>query len=327
MIWLFEASRRPSGEKATVSTSSGVSFERAEQLAAWRLPQLHRVVITPAGQHPALRIKRDAPDHVRCPSSVRSSLPLRASHSFTVLSPLPLASVRPCGSNATLLTLSWCPSSVRSSLPLRASQSFTVLSSLPLASVPPCGSNATLQTESCVPFERAQQLAASRLPELHGVVITPAGQRRPSDQTPRYRPAPGALRACGAACRFAPPRASPCCHHSRWPASGPADQTPRSRPRSCALRACGAASRPAAARSRQRFVRPPRFLSSLITHMRRSWCRRLANESSRSLLRSGGSAGAGLWAAKPLATIHLTDRFHLLCGMRMATEPCNLPWQ
>ena len=38
-----------------------------------------------------------------------------APQSFTVLSSLPLASISPCGSNATLLTVPWCPSSVRSS--------------------------------------------------------------------------------------------------------------------------------------------------------------------------------------------------------------------
>jgi hypothetical protein len=57
---LFDASSRPSGEKATISTA------------------------------------------LVCPSSVRSSLPLVASHSLTVVSTFPLASVLPCGSKVTL---------------------------------------------------------------------------------------------------------------------------------------------------------------------------------------------------------------------------------
>ena len=166
---------------------AGVPFERAEQLAAGRVPQLDRVVPAPAGQRAAPRIKRDARNRAVCPSSERSSLPLVASHSLTVLSALPLASVRPCGSNATLETVFVCPSSERSSLPLVASHSLTVLSPLPLASVRPCGSNATLQTGSRVPIERAEQFAAVRLPQLDRLVTDfrwPACG--PADQTRRY---------------------------------------------------------------------------------------------------------------------------------------------
>src|SRR5688572_22001887 len=36
-----------------------VPFERADQPAAARVPQLHGFVVTPAGEHPTLRLKRD----------------------------------------------------------------------------------------------------------------------------------------------------------------------------------------------------------------------------------------------------------------------------
>ena len=73
-----------------------------------------------------------------------------------------------------------------------------------------------------VPFEGAEQLAASRLPELHRFVSTPAGQY-PALRIKRHAHSSLCLRACGAACRFAPPIASPFRHHFRWPASRPAD--------------------------------------------------------------------------------------------------------
>ena len=55
-------------------------------------------------------------------------MPLSASHTFTVLSSLPLTMRLPSGLNATLLTQPVCPLRVRVSLPLSASQTFTVLS-------------------------------------------------------------------------------------------------------------------------------------------------------------------------------------------------------
>ena len=90
------------GVKRHAINRGPVPFEGAEQLAAGRLPQLHRVVLAPAGQRLARGVKRHAINRALCPSRVRSSLPLAGSHSFTVLSSLPLASVWPVGSNATL---------------------------------------------------------------------------------------------------------------------------------------------------------------------------------------------------------------------------------
>ena len=64
-------------------------FERAEQFPLRRLRELHRVVITPGASVPPCGSKATLQTVASCPSSVRSSLPLRASQSFTVLSALP----------------------------------------------------------------------------------------------------------------------------------------------------------------------------------------------------------------------------------------------
>src|SRR5437588_538662 len=74
------------------------------------------------------------------------SVPLSASQTFTVMSPLPLTMRLPSGLNATLVTWFLCPLRVSVSVPLSASQTFTVQSSLPLTMRLPSGLNATLVT-------------------------------------------------------------------------------------------------------------------------------------------------------------------------------------
>ena len=54
-----------------------------------------------------------------CPLRVRISWPVAASHTFTVLSQLPVAMRLPSGLNATLLTRPVCPLRVRISWPVR----------------------------------------------------------------------------------------------------------------------------------------------------------------------------------------------------------------
>ena len=74
-------------------------------------------------------------------------VPVLASHSRTVSSPLALAMVFPSGLNDTLETQPVCPSSVRMRAPVLASHSRTVLSPqlpLALAIVSPSGLNDTL---------------------------------------------------------------------------------------------------------------------------------------------------------------------------------------
>ena len=78
-----------------------------------------------------------------CPSKVRISCPLAASHSLSVLSELPESRRVPSGENATEVTASECPSKVRISRPLAASHSLSVLSSLPDSTRVPSGENAT----------------------------------------------------------------------------------------------------------------------------------------------------------------------------------------
>ena len=63
-----------------------------------------------------------------CPLSVTVSLPVFASHSFTVFSQLPVTIRLPSGLNATELTALLCPLRVRISRPVLASHSFAVSS-------------------------------------------------------------------------------------------------------------------------------------------------------------------------------------------------------
>src|SRR5262249_34837892 len=68
------------------------------------------------------------------------------SHSFTVPSRLPEASLFPSGEKITEETLSSCSPRASSSCPLAISHSFTVRSSLPEASFFPSGEKATEET-------------------------------------------------------------------------------------------------------------------------------------------------------------------------------------
>jgi len=70
-----------------------MAAECAQQLATARLPQLHGLVRTPAGQRLAIRTQATEETAPKWPLSVRSSWPPPASHSFTVWSSPPLASV------------------------------------------------------------------------------------------------------------------------------------------------------------------------------------------------------------------------------------------
>ena len=78
--------------------------------------------------------------------SLRSSVPLRASQSLTVLSAPAETMVSLSGEKAQALTESVWPSRVARSAPLRASQSLRVVSSLPETMVSPSGEKAQAQT-------------------------------------------------------------------------------------------------------------------------------------------------------------------------------------
>src|ERR1051325_810345 len=83
------------------------------------------------------------PTLAECPVRVRSSCPVPASHTLTVLSELPLANCLASGLHATNPTLAECPVRVRSSCPVPASHTLTVLSELPLANCLASGLHAT----------------------------------------------------------------------------------------------------------------------------------------------------------------------------------------
>ena len=63
-----------------------------------------------------------------CPFSSSSSVPVCASHTFAVLSRLPVTIRVPSGLNDTLSTTLVCPFSTTSGEPVRVSQTFAVLS-------------------------------------------------------------------------------------------------------------------------------------------------------------------------------------------------------
>ena len=105
---------------------------------------------------------------------------MSASHTRTVLSPLPEAMRLPSGLNATLDTAPVCPvSGWPTGWPVAASQTRTVLSSLPEAIRLPSGLNATLRHRVGVPGERlADRLAGGRVPHPHRVVAAAGGDAR-----------------------------------------------------------------------------------------------------------------------------------------------------
>src|SRR3990172_5812516 len=127
-----EASRLPPGLYATHMGEWGPNL-RVSGLC----PPL---IVSHNRSHPAM--PRVAERDVK----VRSSSPLFASHTFTVLSALAEASRLPSGLYATLRTSALCPLKVRSSSPLFASHTLTVSSSLAEASRLPSGLQATLLT-------------------------------------------------------------------------------------------------------------------------------------------------------------------------------------
>src|SRR5262249_3226783 len=93
-----------------------------------------------------------------CPSQDRSSFPLWASHTFTVLSLEPLPRRFQSGLKATLASLPkspllTCPLRARSSCPVCASHTFTVWSAEPLARRLPSGLKAKLVTALVCPLK------------------------------------------------------------------------------------------------------------------------------------------------------------------------------
>src|SRR5262245_144770 len=83
---------------------AGVPLQGARELPGGCVPQLKHVVITPESRRVPSREKVTDATTPECPSKVRISCPLAASHSFRVLSKLPESTRKPSGENATELT-------------------------------------------------------------------------------------------------------------------------------------------------------------------------------------------------------------------------------
>jgi hypothetical protein len=157
-------------------------------------------------------------------------LPAPASHNFTVLSELPLASVLPSGLHATESTKPAWPLSVRSSCPLPLSHNFTVLSShcrWP-ASCRPDSMPPTL-TGAGVAAQRAQQLPAPAIPQLHRIrprlplaSVLPSGLHATEVNSSWWR----GRSACAAVAHFPLSHSFTVLSHCRWPASCRPDSRP-----------------------------------------------------------------------------------------------------
>ena len=83
---------------------------------------------------------------------VRTSAPLRASHTLAVLSSLPVTTREPSALNDAELTPPVCPLRVRTSAPLRASHTLAVPSSLAVTTREPSALNdadSTIMLEVC----------------------------------------------------------------------------------------------------------------------------------------------------------------------------------
>ena len=118
----------PLGDQATLRTRILVPFERSDLFAGLRIPQLDGIVPRAGAESSAVGRPGNA---IRlslvCPLSSRSTRPLAASHSRTVLSSEQDARIFPSGDQATPLTMPPCPSRIRICRPVAASHRHTSL--------------------------------------------------------------------------------------------------------------------------------------------------------------------------------------------------------
>src|SRR6516225_194641 len=109
----------------------------------------------------------------RCPSRMRRSLLLGTSQSFTVLSRLPIASIRPFGSKSTLETGKKCFSNRRGTVPTSISQRARTSQNMPRG-VKDHADDLAPRTA-----KRAKQFAVGRIPKIYSAIIGTAGQHLP----------------------------------------------------------------------------------------------------------------------------------------------------
>ena len=107
-----------------------------------------------------------------CPLSSRMAEPVRASHTFAVLSQLPVTMQVPSGVKLHAPEAACVPFEFEDGgVPVRASHTFAVLSKLPVTMRVPSGLNDTLHI-ACVPSEFEQGGARPRVPDLRRPVET-----------------------------------------------------------------------------------------------------------------------------------------------------------
>ncbi len=171
--------RVPSGLNATLVTRPVVPLE-SSRASRPRIPHLRRPVETAGDDPRAVRAERHAQQHRIdvCPFSSSRGVPVRASHTFAVWSPLPVTMRVPSGLNATLITPARVPLESSRAVPVRASHTFAVRSPLPVTIRVPSGLNATLITAPVCPFELEQGRARPRVPHLRRPVIAAGDDAR-----------------------------------------------------------------------------------------------------------------------------------------------------
>ena len=142
-FWMRTRSR-PSRLVAWFGSGGHLRGRIGQEMALDGVPGQDLALLVPCENASAVGAERHAAHPLMCPLRAKSSWPLSASHTFAVLSRLPVRMRRPSGLNATLVTQSVCPLRAKSSWPLAASHTFAVLSWLPVRMRRPSGLNATL---------------------------------------------------------------------------------------------------------------------------------------------------------------------------------------
>ena len=170
--------RVPSGLNATLIHLARVPLQFQQGRARPGVPQLRRPVPTAGDDARAVRAERHASHPARVPLSSSWGVPVLASHTFAVRSPLPVTMRVPSGLNATLATPFVCPFSSNRGVPVLASHTFAVWSSLPVTMRVPSGLNASRAHTAGVPLEREDQGAGLRVPHLRRQVIAAGDDAR-----------------------------------------------------------------------------------------------------------------------------------------------------
>ena len=172
-----------------------MALEGADQLPARRLPQLERLVVAAREHARAVGRERDRGTPPECPSKVRISCPLAASHSLSVLSSLPESTRVPSGENATDLTPTGVPLEGADQLPARRVPQLERLVAAAREHARAVGRERNRDDPIGVALEGADQPPARRVPQLERQSSLPESTRVPSGEnaTESTRPECGSL--------------------------------------------------------------------------------------------------------------------------------------